>query len=123
MEGSAVFGIRARCRASVGRSVLHHWADPLMPLLGMVEAVGFHFLACKADWDPLGRNLHIVFSFQIFGDTLIEINERLNPLMLQKIIDSTCIVSSIKEHFFYRSQGKTLREFDRTDDKADRIMA
>ncbi|MGQ5392984.1 hypothetical protein ACT8ZS_19390 [Paenibacillus sp. M.A.Huq-84] len=73
MEGSAVFGIRARCKESVCRSVLHHWADPLMPLLGMVEAVGLHFLACK--------------------------------------------------HFFYRAQGKTLREFDRTDDKADRIMA
>ncbi|MFC9706753.1 hypothetical protein ACFTRD_01180 [Paenibacillus sp. NPDC056933] len=83
-----------------------------MPLLGMIEAVGFHFLAYKADWDSPGRNLHIAFSFQIFGATLIEIKERLNPLMLQKIIDSPCIVSSIKEHFFYRVQGKTLRELN-----------
>ncbi len=81
MERSSVFGGGAGFWAGVGRPALHHRTSPLMPFLGMIEAVMLHLLFAGTNRDAIGRNLNVTIGFQVLRTAYIKIDKRFNILV------------------------------------------
>lgn len=93
----------------------------LPAVLGLVEAIGLHFVAVRTKGNPGGRNRDFAHRHG-FGASRIKINKRFNALNVQKMVNGLCIMSRIQQHFVDRAQGESSLKFSGTDDETHRIM-
>lgn len=71
----------------IAGAALHHRANRFLQVAGVVVAVVIHGLARRADRNAFRRSLNVLARFQIFRASFIEINERLDALVLQQVVD------------------------------------
>lgn len=108
-----VFGIRT----PAGRG-----ASPLAAVLRLVEPVRLHLVAFRTNRNACRGNLDVAVRCRILLAAVVEIDERLDVLMIEKQIDGFRIMGGIEKHFVYRAQGESLLEFDCAYDQTDSVM-
>lgn len=78
---------------------------------GIVVAIGLHLVVLRTDWNARGRYLHTALRSDVLLASVVEINEGLDVLVIEKRINLFGIMCGIEKHFIYRAQ-----------DEANRIM-
>lgn len=66
---------------------------------GIVVAGGLHLVALRTDRNAHRRNLHTAIRSYVLLASVIEIDERLNVLVIEKHVNRFGIMSGIEKHF------------------------
>ncbi len=84
-----------------------------MAVLGVAVTVVFHLQADGTDRYARRGDLDIAVSCRILLTAVIEVNKRLDVLVIKQKINGLCIVGGIQQHFIDKAQMETLLELHR----------
>jgi hypothetical protein len=87
--------------------------------LGFIKSVGLHFFSLGAYGNACWGDLDVTVRGCILLAAVVQIDEGLDVLVIQKEIDRLRIMSGIEQHLIHCAQGETLLEFHRADDQTN----